>query len=222
MITGRTRAGDSEYILVTDQSKGIAEKEFQNKLRENLMNIALQEISNYSEIDLKKRIIKLQEDTKKERDRQKQIDEMQQLHHGSQLIKDKISLHCRKCDNFCCFSIEIAKTDCHYVAINTSLQNRVKLEPHPKPMKIRVGGNMGGEFFKQEKLLCKQCNQDWGVIVLFKNIKLPVVKIESFIMYVNVDQMLPPVKKWKDVKFDIRELTDKDIEQLIIKPMFDC
>ena len=220
MIVGRGRAEDSEYILVTDQSRGIAEREYQNKLRENLMNKALQEISTYSEMILKQQIEKLQADTKKERDRQKQLEEMQQRIHGSRLIPDEISLNCRKCDNFCCFSTDIAKNESHYIIIDRTLQERAILESHPKPIKIRVGGSLGGEFDKKYKLFCSKCHQDWGITVIFRDIKLPVVKIESFIMYDNDSNKLPPVKKWKDVRFRVRDLTDVDIMQLMRQPIF--
>ena len=184
------------------------------------MNKALQEISTYTETNLKQRIEKLQEETKKKRDRQKQFEEMRQLHRGHQLIHDEIILNCRKCDNFCCFSTDIAKNESHYIVMDRTLHERVILELYPKAPTINVVGNVAGEFAIKEKLFCKRCHQEWGVTVMFKDIKLPLIKIQSFIMYDNEGNVLPPVKKWKDVRFNVRDLTEEDIIQLMSQPIF--
>jgi hypothetical protein len=178
---------------------------------------ALDRIGGWKEDKLVAAINMKQQEDKLERARKREDEEQKKkLRRLLQTNDDTLTLRCFKCDSFCCFSGEIVCRDTHHFVGNESLRDRVTRQQHPKPQNI----GLGGELFKKEKMFCKKCGYDWGIVALYRGIKLPIIKIESFFIY-NKDGIKSYVKKWKDVPFVSRELTDDDIYEFTAHPILD-
>ena len=63
-----------------------------------------------------------------------------------------------------------------------------------------------GKLYKSEKhskIFCCNCGIDWGVIMNFNSVDIPVVKILNFKF--KMRGVISTYKKWKDFPFDIIE-----------------
>jgi len=59
---------------------------------------------------------------------------------------------------------------------------------------------MSSSWQKLNKVLCKNCNNDWGIEALWENsLVLPLIKIEGFRVKKSKKIFLP--KKWKKCPF---------------------
>jgi ATP-dependent RNA helicase DDX58 len=205
-------------MLVTTQDSKEADKERMNRLRERLMYRALNQIGGWKEAALVAAINRQQQEDKLERARKQEDEEQKRKHRRLLQTNDDIfTLRCFKCDSFCCFSNEVLCRDTHYFVGSDSLRDRVDIHLHPKPQRI---SGFDGELYKKMKMFCKKCNYEWGIVALFRDIKLPIIKIESFFIY-NKDGVKSHVKKWKNVPFVSRALTDDDIYEFTARPILD-
>lgn len=114
-------------------------------------------------------------------------------------------LCCKKCSQEACSSFDIKRYNKsqHYVCSQTFCSEKIEVRPHEKPKKI-------DELYKIGKVSCKKCGRDWGIIAKLADLYIPVIKIDSFVVYsLNADYSRgrPFVfKKWIQVPFSVEDV----------------
>ncbi|KAL8203044.1 UNVERIFIED_CONTAM: hypothetical protein K2H54_036536 [Gekko kuhli] len=190
-VRGRGRAKDSKCILVTSESER-AETEKNNMLKEKMMNKAIENLQKWDEATLAQKINDLQMKQKQKQDSKKKVSP-QKPKAGSQ------KLLCRKCKRFACVSEDIRVIEgAHHTVIDNNFRQCYITRPHENTKGY-------GNFQKQCKLYCGECQHDWGITVKYMNLDdLPIIKVESFIVEDIVSGMQRHFRKWKEVHFAMK------------------
>ena len=91
--------------------------------------------------------------------------------------------------------------------ITRDFQEKVTLKPHSKKRKL-----IDGVLFKT-KVHCKECDEDWGVTVVIDGKEWICLQVSGFLLQ-YADGVKPRMhKKWKDVLFEVPEITPEDEEE---------
>ncbi|XP_041368222.1 antiviral innate immune response receptor RIG-I-like isoform X2 [Gigantopelta aegis] len=200
---GRARAENSRFAVIASAQKGSAQKEELNLVREMLMKRAIQklqqEVGENSE-RFGQNLVEIQKKSKVDREIEAA------MYKGRTLKQEEFVLRCYGCNAFACISSDIKTIEkVHHAILSSDFDEQVNYKPHPKPV-------VYGSFKKQEKMYCKKCGQDWGISVIYKTAKFPIVKIESFILEDSMGAR-DIVKKWKNVPFATMEINQDDMEK---------
>lgn len=112
MWTGRARKENSEYTLVAEQGRGAADKEVFNKIRENMMQRAIQTIQHEltsTPDKIHSKIHEFQEMAKVEREMAAKSKDLSERMRASRrpVIDGEYILRCQKCDSFAASSSDI-------------------------------------------------------------------------------------------------------------------
>ena len=202
---GRARAENADFILVTERGSGTVEKEDFNKIRETMMQKAIDIIQHrMTLIEIQTKISAFQKVSVVER----------QMACGGKAQAKKArhdtgySLRCLKCDSFAVHSSDMRTIEnIHHVIIDSDYKSRVNIQTHPNPKKF---SNM--EY--TDKLYCKKCGSDWGVTAVYKSNMFPIIKISSFVITDELERRTR-VKQWKDSPFAVNPMTPEDLVRMI-------
>ncbi|KAM9263000.1 antiviral innate immune response receptor RIG-I isoform 2-T2 [Morus bassanus] len=199
-VRGRGRAKNSKCILVTSKPE-VVEYEKHNRLKEKMMNDAIEKIQNWHETTFARKVHDLQMKEKALRDSRKK-------ETRPKLVEGKKNLLCGKCKAYACSTDDIRVIQAsHHTVLGDAFKERYITKPHQKPMQY-------DGFVKKSKMYCQNtnCQHDWGITVKYKTFdNLPVIKIKSFVVE-NVDtgtQMEFP--KWRDINFSLKNF---DVEEM--------
>ena len=202
-FTGRARAENSKFAVIASAHKGSAHKEELNLVREMLMKRAIGKLQQEAKTNREMFSEELS-DIQKQNKVDREIEAA--MFRGRSLKQEDFVLRCYGCNSFACISSEIKTIEkAHHVILSEDFDEQVTYKPHPKPVTY-------GNFKKQEKMHCKKCGHDWGISVIYKTAKFPVVKIESFVIEDSIGGR-DVVKKWKNVPFAIMEINQDDMEK---------
>ncbi|KAF4078406.1 hypothetical protein AMELA_G00198820 [Ameiurus melas] len=190
-VRGRGRAQGSRCFLISSRQERI-DKEKLNMDREKLVEAAVKVL----QISPERLCAKVDRFQKEEMVRRAYVNTSVE----KTLTEGSYELKCGKCKKFACFSDDLRVLQAsHHIVLDRSIFQRCLTKPHNK---IKTFDN----FTKKEKMLCSECNNDWGIIASYMNIQdLPVLKIESFIVQDRVTKKQQFFKKWRNVTFRIRE-----------------
>ncbi|XP_071817176.1 ATP-dependent RNA helicase DHX58-like isoform X2 [Apostichopus japonicus] len=114
-------------------------------------------------------------------------------------------LCCKKCGEEACSSFDIKRysKSHHYVSLQSFCDEKIDIKPHHKP------GPMD-DLYKLGKIYCSNCAKDWGVLAKFQELIIPVIKIDSFVVYeINTDASRGKVKiakKWANAPFTVEDV----------------
>lgn len=194
--------------MVAEKGRGAAEKEESNKIREKMMQKAIDIINGHSIVQKRDEIHRYQREAQVEREMAKKGKEISQLTKASQGSKDVYELRCLKCDNFTTFSSDIRKIEAsHHVILDPEYRKRIKIRPHPAPKTFE-------NFELTGKIFCKECHADWGIMGVYKKVSFPVVKVCSLIV-IRQDGERKVYKRWKEVPFRVQTLTPDDLQKMM-------
>lgn len=207
-MAGRARADDAKYVLVGDRGSGVRQREATNQIREDLMYKAIYLIHRMPDDDFDSKIREHQTIAKHEREvaavaKSNVAKFKKMISH-----ENDSQLRCFKCDSLGVWSCDLRTIkQSHHVVLDTEFRNRINVEAHPKPRKY-------DDFEKKGKVLCNKCGYDWGITALYKNVPVYLLKVCSFVVE---DQAFDrnTYKKWKDVPFQVNELTPEDMKSLV-------
>jgi len=193
-----------------DHRRGAAQKEEMNRIRENMMNKAIMKVKQMADEERKKEIQHLQREAMNER---KMNEAGKKLGATSCPLEhaDDWELRCMKCDEIGCFASDICLfADSHHAVLDITFKDRIIVEPHPNPKRI-------DEIMKTDKIFCKRCRHDWGICVIYKSVKVSIIKINNF-RVVNISkQTIHTPRKWRDAPFSVPVLTSDKLEQYTMK-----
>lgn len=209
-VKGRARAENAQYLVVAEKGRGAAAKEECNKIREKMMQKAIDIIDRYQMGEKRERIRQYQKEAQVEREMAKKGKEISKILKASQNTDGRYILRCLKCDNFAAYSTDIRKIEAsHHVILDKDYKTRIIIRPHPAPKKFE-------NFELTGKIFCKRCHTDWGIMGVYKKVSFPVVKVCSFIV-INEDDQRRVYKRWKEVPFTVNNLTPDDLQEMMVQ-----
>ena len=210
LILGRGRAQDAKYILIGEIGRGAIEKDRINKMREKMMKKALENISKLINHDKQEYWARIGEQQGK-----LAIDrEMKQLGQSQKRVINKsndaedFELRCKKCNRHACFASDIRKIEgAHHVVINEDFEDVVHIDIYPRPTTYK-------NFTQKGRLYCKNCSEEWGTQADYKSIFFHVLSVKGF-MFVDSNRRKGKFKKWKDVPFQVPNLSVDELKALV-------
>ncbi|XP_064604093.1 ATP-dependent RNA helicase DHX58-like [Liolophura sinensis] len=201
---GRARAENSRYISVVTEGRGIAEKEQLNMMREVMMNKAIRELQTDIAINpglFLQCIEALQKGSKMERDL------AGKEFGGASFVEGDFVLRCLTCDQFACFNYDLRRFEStHHAVISEDFPAHCNVSLHPKPTPLNHN------LSKTGKISCKNCGSDWGIIAIYHDKRLCVIKISSFVIE-DFHKNRDICTKWRKVRFLVEELKPSDNER---------
>ncbi|XP_078659837.1 antiviral innate immune response receptor RIG-I-like isoform X1 [Branchiostoma floridae x Branchiostoma belcheri] len=208
---GRGRAEGSKSVLIAGREGGNVLKEKLNTIREKLMEKAMLQVwhmQREKHDDFMKEVRRLQLESKKERDLAQALKE---LERKTKKVRGKgMKLLCVKCKVFACNVSDFRKIrENHHVVVDKTFPKRIIIKPHP-PKKI-------DDWEMNGKVYCRNCRQDWGIQMVYRQASFPTLKIESFVLE-KPDGMRLTCRKWKKAPFEVDDITPDDISGMLETP----
>ena len=119
-----------------------------------------------------------------------------------------MKLTCKKCSKLACHSDDIRSIEgAHHIVVNDEFSNQYETKENKHPVKIE-------ELDIGRILICVKCKSEWGHLAVYRGMTLPLLKIASFVVeYPNGKQQR--TKKWKDVIFKVKPISDEDLEKVV-------
>ncbi|NWT04379.1 DHX58 helicase, partial [Mionectes macconnelli] len=192
---GRARAENSVYSILTKANSKELSRELLNEDLVKLMERAIQVVQAMPE----------QEYCRKIRERQRvavatwlmkeaMVSERRQRHEP-----DAVYLHCVSCGRAVCRGSDIRTVEgMHHVNINPSFGLYYR---------VSSGKIQFQRTFKDWepgcRICCSECSQDWGMEMLYRQVKLPILCIKNFVVETPAEKRR--YKKWSSVTFPIKE-----------------
>ena len=164
---GRARAYYSRCFAIMEVSSPKLLQELQNKEKGDLAMQALEFLpSGYK---LNQDIAAKQDQLIKDRERQKQLQRDSKVVDG-----DDVRLVCKHCDAFICNGTDLrVMAESHHVVINEDIYTRCVLKGPKEPLPK-------GDIELGQKVHCKECGQEWGMIIRWphKGVHFPAIKCQ--------------------------------------------
>ncbi|XP_058479057.1 interferon-induced helicase C domain-containing protein 1 [Solea solea] len=171
---GRGRAEDSSYTLVEVKNSGVAEKECVNEYRKTMMDKAIDLIKALDQGDYEKRVLEFQIQAimeKKVRMKKKKQKDLK-----SQKPCD-VKFSCRSCSKYVCSGEDIQIIEnMHRVNVTTEFSELYIQRENAAPQEGRL--DFEANFF----IACKDCGQEWGVMMLYRGIECPCLNVKNFVV----------------------------------------
>jgi ATP-dependent RNA helicase DDX58 len=204
---GRARAENATYVLVAERGRGTIERDEANKLRERMMSRALNHIYSLPHDSVAKRINELQLNAKVEQEMAAKGKILSETLKKARTTSGDHELRCLQCNAFGTWNTDLRTiAEVHHVTLDENYESRVILQPHPKPKKF-------DNWEMRAKILCKNCRKDLGTKAIFNGVPYCVLKISSFIIIGPYGER-HVCKKWKDVPFEVDELSPADMQSM--------
>ncbi|NXA17379.1 DHX58 helicase, partial [Ibidorhyncha struthersii] len=192
---GRARAENSVYSVLAKANSREVSRELLNEDLVELMERAIRAVQAMPEQEYRLRIRELQRVAVASwLMKEARISERRQLHDP-----DTVYLYCVNCNAVVCCGSDIRTVEgMHHVNINPNfrLYYRVssgKLQ-FPRTFKDWEPGC---------RITCSECSQDWGMEMIYRQVKLPILCIKNFVVETPAEKRR--YKKWSAVTFPIKE-----------------
>ncbi|NXM07877.1 DHX58 helicase, partial [Tyrannus savana] len=192
---GRARAENSVYSILAKANSKEVSRELLNEDLVKLMERAIQAVQAMPEQEYSRKIRELQEVAvatwlmKVAR-----ISERRQLHDPG-----AVYLHCAGCSTAVCCGSDIRTVEgMHHVNVNPNfgLYYRVSSGKIQFPRTFK-------DWEPGCRISCRECSQDWGMEMLYRQVKLPILCIKNFVVETPSEKRR--YKKWSSVTFPIKE-----------------
>nr|WBR62860.1 RIG-I like receptor 1 [Azumapecten farreri] len=204
---GRGRAEDSKYVLLASEGGRAAQKEEINLMREAMMQNAIEKLQERIQLNrggFQQRILKIQMEEKLARDMEATKRKKGAIEEG------QFELRCGKCQDYICMSSDVKTImSAHHAVICDDITDRVAAK--------RLNRSQYSDQQLQSgvgKITCRKCGSDLGNVSIYNGIQFPIIKISSFSI-VDAYGMADSKKKWKQVPFNVSELSVEDLHTLL-------
>ncbi|XP_042360665.1 probable ATP-dependent RNA helicase DHX58 [Plectropomus leopardus] len=195
--SGRARAQDSRYSVVTQKGGREERRELINEYLEELTGRAIAKVQEMNLHQFRIKIAELQ----KEAVICRKIAESRKIEKKTRNTAAGVQLLCRNCFKSVASGSDIKLVDnSHYVNVNSEFEKQ-----------YIVGGQvvLGKRFEDWEPgrtISCRDCNKDWGFELKYKEVALlPNLAIKNFAL--QTPEGRTTVKKWKDVPFTVEDFS---------------
>ncbi|CAJ1051929.1 probable ATP-dependent RNA helicase DHX58 [Xyrichtys novacula] len=195
--TGRARARDSQYSVVTEEGGPEERREKTNEHLEELTGKAIARVQEMSIQEFRSKITVLQNqavDSRKAR-------ESQQMEKRSCHSAASVQLLCRTCFKPVASGSDIKLVDnMHYVNVNPDFKKHYKVGK-----KVHVK-RTSEDWEPGCMIICNKCDRPWGHEMKYKKIALlPEIAIKNFA--IETPDGPVPKKQWKDITFTVEQFS---------------
>ena len=190
---GRARAEDSHCYAIMEMDSPKVLQEHLNKEKSDLTLVALEYLPEGKRLN--EEINTRQQKLLKERAQQ------QQLQKDLKMECDQVKLVCKRCDALICMLGDIrVAAESHHVVINGDIFNRCDLKG-PNTLAVK------GEFEIGQKVCCKACGEEWGVMIKWprRGIHYPAIKCK-YVLFVTPDGAKESYKQWGKIPFIVKTI----------------
>ncbi|XP_009281489.1 PREDICTED: probable ATP-dependent RNA helicase DHX58 [Aptenodytes forsteri] len=192
---GRARAKNSVYSVLAKASSREVSRELLNEDLVELMERAIRAVQAMPEQAYRLKIGELQRVAVAScLMKEARISERRQLHNP-----DAVYLYCVNCNMAVCRGSDIRTVESmHHVNINPNfgLYYRVSSE------KIQFQRTFK-DWEPGCRIMCSECSQDWGMEMIYRQVKLPILCIKNFVVETPAERRR--YKKWSNVTFLVKE-----------------
>lgn len=192
---GRARAENSVYFVLAKANSREISRELLNEELVELMGMAIRAVQAMPEQEYRLKIRELQEAAVASwLMKEARINERQQQHNP-----DAVHLYCVNCSAAVCRGSDIRTVEgIHHVNINPNFGLFYR---------VSSGKIQFQRAFKDWepgcRIACSGCSQDWGMEMLYRQVKLPILCIKNFVVETPAEKRR--YKKWSAVTFPIKE-----------------
>ncbi|XP_063259928.1 ATP-dependent RNA helicase DHX58 [Prinia subflava] len=191
---GRARAKDSVYSVLAKANSREVTRELLNEDLVELMKRAIQAVQAMPEQEYCQKIRELQRVAVASwMLKETRISERRQLHDPG-----AVRLYCINCNTAVCCGSDIRTVEgMHHVNVNPKFGSYYR---------VSSGKIQFQRTFKDWepgcRISCKACSQDWGMEMLYRQVKLPILCIKNFVVETPAEKR--KYKKWSSVTFPIK------------------
>ncbi|NWS45456.1 DHX58 helicase, partial [Probosciger aterrimus] len=192
---GRARAENSVYFVLAKANSREVSRELLNEELVELMERAIRAVQAMPEQEYRLKIRGLQQAAVASwLMKEARISERQQQHDP-----DTVHLYCINCGVAACRGSDIRTVEgIHHVNVNPSFGLHYR---------VSSGKIQFQRAFKDWepgcRIACDGCSQDWGMEMLYRQMKLPILCIKNFVVETPAEKRR--YKKWSSVTFPIKE-----------------
>ncbi|KAM9368786.1 ATP-dependent RNA helicase DHX58 [Phaethornis superciliosus] len=192
---GRARAQDSIYSILAKANSREVSRELLNEKLEELMERAIRAVQAMPEQEYRLKITELQQAAVASwLMKQASLSERRRLHDPN-----AVYFHCINCNVAACRGSDIRMVEgIHYVNTNPNFGLYYKV--------VSEKLKFSREFKDWEpgcRIACQECSQDWGMEMIYRQVKLPILCIKNFV--VETPAETKKYKKWSTVTFPIED-----------------
>lgn len=190
---GRARAGQSVYSFVATEDSRELRRELTNEELEALMERAVAAVQEMDEAEYQAKIRDLQQAALVKRAAQAAQRESQRR----QFLADEVQLLCINCMVAVGYGSDLRKVEgTHHVNVNPNFSIYYKVSP-----KAVVIDREFKDWKPGGAVSCRNCGESWGMQMIYKSVKLPVIKVRS--MLLETPRGRVQAKKWSHVPFPV-------------------
>ncbi|NXC44849.1 IFIH1 protein, partial [Penelope pileata] len=196
---GRARSSESTYALVASAGSGAVEREDVNMFREKMMYKAIQRVQNMPPEEYLDKIEDLQLQSIMEKQMKAKRDQRKTYMKNPSVV----AFLCKNCQKMICSGEDIQVIeDMHHVSVKKDFQHLY----HTRENKTLQDKH--ADYQTNVEIICKDCGQAWGNMMVYRGLDLPCLKIRNFVVVFGDKKTTKDIfKKWKELlisfpKFD--------------------
>ncbi|KAI4556831.1 hypothetical protein MJT46_020018 [Ovis ammon polii x Ovis aries] len=190
---GRARASQSVYSFVAAQGSRELQRELTNEALEALMEQAVAAVRAMDQAEYQAKIRDLQRAALVKR----AVQAAQRESRQRKFLAEQVQLLCINCMVSVGYGSDLRKVEgTHHVNVNPNFSIYYNVSKQPVDISRsfkdwRPGGAIS----------CRNCGEAWGLQIIYKSVKLPVLKVGS--MLLETPQGRVRAKKWSRVPFTV-------------------
>ncbi|XP_036601310.1 interferon-induced helicase C domain-containing protein 1 [Trichosurus vulpecula] len=187
---GRARADESTYVLVASGGSGVVERESVNLYREKMMHKAIDRVQNMKPAEYAHKILELQMQSIMEKKMKTKKSLAKQFKDNPSLI----TFFCKNCSVLACSGENIQVIEnMHHVNMTQEFKKLYIVRENKALRKKLADYQTNGE------IICSQCGQAWGTMMVNKGLDLPCLKIKNFVVAFKNNSQKKQYKKWVEL-----------------------
>ncbi|XP_051479688.1 interferon-induced helicase C domain-containing protein 1 isoform X2 [Apus apus] len=188
---GRARADESTYALVASSGSRAIEREDVNLYREKMMYKAIQRVQKMPQQEYLNKIQNFQLQSLVEKEMKAKRDQCKKYKKNPSLI----TFLCKNCHKLVCSGEDIQVIEnMHHVSVKKDFQSLYHTRENKTLQDKDADYQINGE------IICKDCGQAWGNMMVHRGLDLPCLKIKNFVVVFGDKKTTKGIyKKWGDL-----------------------
>ncbi|NXJ81973.1 IFIH1 protein, partial [Trogon melanurus] len=187
---GRARADESTYALVASSGSGAVEREDVNTFREKMMYKAIQRVQQMPKEEYLNKIKDFQLQSIVEKQMKAKRDQRKTYKKNPSLI----TFLCKNCHKLICSGEDLQVIESmHHVSVKKDFQSLYHTRENKTLQDKHADYQTNGE------IICKDCGQAWGNMMVHRGLDLPCLKIRNFVVVFEDKKTKHIFKKWGEL-----------------------
>ncbi|KAH0621426.1 hypothetical protein JD844_022728 [Phrynosoma platyrhinos] len=173
---GRARAEESTYVLVASGGSGAAEREDVNVFREKMMHKAIKRVQEMPREEYENKVRGFQLQSIMEVKMKAKKEQTKAYKENPSLIK----FLCKNCTKLICSGEDIQVIEnMHHVNVRKEFGD-LYIKRENRTLQAKAA-----DYQTNGEVICKDCGQVWGSMMVYKGLDLPCLKIKNFVVVFN-------------------------------------